>query len=336
MRVLLSGYYGAGNLGDEALLAGMVRGLGARGHHVEVLSADPAATRALHGVRATHRVRGVLSALLRNDLLVSGGGGLLQDRTSARSLRYYLAVLGLARHLGRGPVVFGQSLGPLSPSGERRVARALRGVPLGLRDEASVAWADTHGLSATLVADAALALKPPPRDGGGGVLLIPRGGQPEVTRALVLAGREAVTAGRRAAVLPLHASADDNEARAVEAATGAEALQADSPRQALRRIAEADLVLSGRLHGAVLATVAGVAHAGLVYDPKVAGFLAQSGGTALALPADDAAVTRLVREGGVADASRRATLEARCAAGLDWLDGTLRTADRARRRGRVA
>ena len=159
MKVLVSGYYGFGNLGDEALLAGMLTGL--QEHSVTVLSQRPAATRALHGVGAAHRLRG-LAALLNHDALISGGGGLLQDKTSARSLRYYLGVLELAQRLGKRTVVYGQSVGPLSPDGERAVAQALRGLPVAVRDGPSQVLVETAGhVSAELVADSALLLPEP-------------------------------------------------------------------------------------------------------------------------------------------------------------------------------
>src|SRR5690606_16223699 len=116
MRVLLSGYYGFGNLGDEAILAGLGSALEHRGHQPVVLSNDPAGTERLHSFEARHRVRGLVGALTSVDAVVSGGGGLLQDATSARSLTYYLSVLRLARAFGRRTAVYAQSLGPLSDS----------------------------------------------------------------------------------------------------------------------------------------------------------------------------------------------------------------------------
>ena len=60
---------------------------------ITVLSNNPEKTKALHGTQAVTRYKGLLPALVQSDAVVSGGGGLLQDKTSARSLRYYLGIL---------------------------------------------------------------------------------------------------------------------------------------------------------------------------------------------------------------------------------------------------
>ena len=66
VKLLVSGYYGFGNLGDEALLAGMLGGL--PGAQVTVLSGQPEATQTLHNVGAVHRLTG-LGALVTHDAL---------------------------------------------------------------------------------------------------------------------------------------------------------------------------------------------------------------------------------------------------------------------------
>ncbi len=322
MRVLLSGYYGYGNLGDEALLAGLIAGLRGQGHEVCVLSGDPAATRALHGVPAAHRYRGLLPALLRAQVLVSGGGGLLQDVTSARSLGYYLGVIGLARRLGRRALVYGQSVGPLSASGRARVARSLRGVPIAVRDAPSQDLLTELGLPAERVADAALLLGPVPAPGGAGerpLVLVPRAGHDDLNAALEAAGRRLADAGVPLAVLALHEAEDGAASQRLERATGARRLHAADPTDALALLATARYVLSARLHGLILAAVAGVGFAGLVYDPKVAGFLADAAAPCLTRPVDVERLVRLGLETPAADAEAVTRLRRRAQDGLSWL-----------------
>ena len=323
MRVLISGYYGFGNLGDEALLSGLTAALRDRGHESVVLSGDPAATTAMHGVEALHRTKGLLKGILGSDAVISGGGGLLQDGTSTRSLRYYLGVIRLARLLGRPAVVYGQSLGPLSEAGRLRVAAALRGVPLLLRDEHSVALAVALGARARLVADPALLLSKPGqhvvRDPSL-VVLVPRGGQAALNASLERLAVRIVQAGRTVSVASLHPREDDDSvARLVAAVPTASLVATPTPTVALDLFARAGYVVSVRLHGCILAALAGTGYAGLSYDEKVDGFLAQARATAFHEPVDDDELARLVLADPGQDGVATARLIALAATGIDHL-----------------
>jgi polysaccharide pyruvyl transferase WcaK-like protein len=101
VRLVLSGYYGFRNSGDEAVLLGILQALDeagkARGLRFEpiVLSGDPAWTERQYGVAAVPRMNptAVWRALLASDGLISGGGSLLQDATGWKSIPYYLGVI---------------------------------------------------------------------------------------------------------------------------------------------------------------------------------------------------------------------------------------------------
>ncbi len=292
MRLLLSGYYGFGNLGDEAILAGLVGALRDRGHEVTVLSADPVATARQHGVAAAHRTRGVIGALLRSDALVSGGGGLLQDITSRRSLTYYLATIRLARLLGKRVAVYGQSLGPLTDEGKRRVARALGGVPAFWRDEQSRVLARELGLDDGLTADAALLLAPVEPVGpnsSGPVLLVPRAGHAVYNDALKRSAEALSAEGVSLAAVALHSGHDDAEVADLQVAVpGLEVVPAPTPGELLARLPSMSYVISARLHGCVLAAAAGVGFAALSYDPKVEGFATLLAAPVFSQPVDAA------------------------------------------------
>lgn len=340
LRLLISGYYGAGNLGDEALLAGLLAALRDAPVTPIVASLDPRATARDHGVAAIDRWRGLPLGVLRADAVLSGGGGLLQDVTSARSLDYYLAVLRLARLLRRPAVVFAQSLGPLSDVGEERVRRALRGVPLGLRDQPSLELAARLGLQARAVADTALLLPPcdaPAAAGSGGregtpasgaLVLVPRAGYPAVGNVLCDLGRSHLDAGGRLRIVLLHAAADEREGRRLHARLpGAELVVPSTVAAARWALWGAHAVVSGRLHGMVFGATCGVPVAGLAYDPKVAGFGAEVGAPVVPIPTGgedgsrDAAVAALKRFAAAprldVEAVRRQTERAR--SGVRWL-----------------
>lgn len=325
MKLLISGYYGFGNMGDEAILTGLLGAIRGR-YHVAVLSRDPAATSCLHGVEAVHRYFGAPSALSRCDALVSGGGGLLQDATSQRSLAYYLGLIRWARRLGKRVAVFGQSIGPLSPAGLHKVAQALRGLPVAVRDRHSLELLKGVDVKAVLTADPALLLG----SGesalpiSGPTLLIPRGGYPGLTDALVEVATALGEAGAPLATLALHADQDEPEiARLLSAAPRTELWQATTPLEVLARTGSAGYVVSARLHGLILAAATGRAYCGLVYDSKVASFLEETGAPAFAHPIDRDTLVRTVRDRPAVSRKRISDLRSRAWRGIDWLENLL-------------
>ena len=169
-RILISGYYGFSNVGDEAVLSAIVRGLKSQANvDITVLSASPEETAQLHGVRALPRMSlsQVTRALKDCDLLISGGGSLIQDATSLRSLTYYLAVISLAKRYRRKVMILGQGIGPLRRSISRRlVKRALTGVDLiTVRDAQSADLLAEMGIGPVKVtADPTFMLETCPKD----------------------------------------------------------------------------------------------------------------------------------------------------------------------------
>ena len=85
MKVVLSGYYGFDNAGDEALLSAIKSSLHQlRGVEITVLSGNPHKTAQLHGLQAVYYMNPLqlIKELGQADLLISGGGSIFQDITS--------------------------------------------------------------------------------------------------------------------------------------------------------------------------------------------------------------------------------------------------------------
>lgn len=327
MKVLISGYYGFANWGDEALLSGLLNVLNKQGHEPSVLSAKPQETRALHKVASAHRYLAFLPALLSCDAFISGGGGLLQDKTSRRSLQYYLGLIRLATYLGKKVIIYGQSIGPLSDPARKSLARVLRHCQIAVRDRASQTLLSQLGLSSSLIADAALLM--PKREAvakAGYVLLIPRYGYAEISGALSAVASALIERGQTVALSSVQASEDVHEIKEIMAAVpGLSYLPAHSPQQLLEIIQAADYVVSGRLHGLVLAALADVAYAGLVYDPKVQAFLEETGAASFGLPVATDQLIAAVIQKTAPDKQQIQLLKARAMAGADWLERVLST-----------
>lgn len=120
-RIVISGYYGFNNSGDEAVLKSILTALREVGEAEGltivpvVLSIDPALTSRLYGVEAVHRMKlgEVMRALRASDGLISGGGSLLQDATGLKSIPYYTGIIKLAQWLGKPTFIYSQGVGPV-------------------------------------------------------------------------------------------------------------------------------------------------------------------------------------------------------------------------------
>ena len=154
-QVVLCGYYGAGNGGDEALLASMLEILPPNVKPL-VLSANPAETTARYGVAAVDRKSlGVLKALRSSQALILGGGSLIQDATSVQSAVYYGGLVGLAKQLGLKVIALGQGIGPLNQQLTKWVAERAFGScdALSVRDKASAFILQDWSISCLMAPD---------------------------------------------------------------------------------------------------------------------------------------------------------------------------------------
>ena len=153
LRAVISGYYGYNNLGDDAILYAIARQLGQLSHpvHLTVLSRRPEETQRRFGLRAVSRFSpfAVFRAIRTSDFLISGGGSLLQDRTSTRSVRYYLAVIRLAQLLRKPVFLYANGIGPLSKERNRTLVRQCMETCEGvtLRDTDSLMELKTLGVT---------------------------------------------------------------------------------------------------------------------------------------------------------------------------------------------
>ncbi len=299
MQVVISGYYGFNNLGDEAVLAGMLSALRARlpAAEVVVLSADPPITERVHGVRGVLRTGlGVARVLTRADLFLSGGGSLIQDVTSSRSALYYLGVLGLATTLARRTMVFAQGVGPVRRWWTRTLTRRVfdRVHLLTVRDADSRHLLQELGVRQTvhLVADPAFALEPASR--GRAEEILWGAARPRLGLALRSWGDNAYLEplipevralceriGASVVVLAFHPSHDLKICRRVAEALRGHVVTDVPPSEMMAVVGALDLVVGMRLHAFIFAVAMGVVPVALSYDPKVEGLFRRLGVTFL-------------------------------------------------------
>ena len=140
MRALLSGYYGKGNGGDEALLATLLQMLPPHVTPV-VLSGNPKETRDRYAVEAHDRMAflPVLQAVRSCDALIWGGGSLIQDATSAISPLYYGGLMAYCQRMGLKTIAWAQGIGPVKRPVTQWLARQTFGscTKVSVRDRTS-------------------------------------------------------------------------------------------------------------------------------------------------------------------------------------------------------
>lgn len=293
MRFLLSGYYGFGNLGDEALLSVIVSQLKSRYPYgeIDVLSAQPDQTAHELRVDATPRwdAKSVRHAIERADVVLSGGGGLLQNATSLRSLVYYAGIIRAAARANRKAMIFAQSIGPLDFWGRTLVKECCKGVGAAtVRDKRSMQMLAPllpPGARLECTADPVFLYEAPEED----VDLTSEGLGPQTDPLVVVSVRKAtgmkdrldVVAravdrlakqhDARVAFLPIGGTPDAEVSTLVirKCKSAPVLLPECSLERAANIIRRSKAVVGMRLHALILAARYGVPFLAMPYDPKV-------------------------------------------------------------------
>lgn len=293
--IVISGYYGFNNLGDEAILEELLLELEelTDRKNILVLSNNPESTKARYDVRAANRWKlSAIAAELRHcRLFISGGGGLFQDTASVRSIIYYGGLILLARVMGAKVLVYAQGLGPLSRPGSDILTRAAlkQAHCISVRDDDSFALLKKWGIAAKLTCDPVWKLSPGnlPADFAAldmdlgryfGVSLREGGGfSEEHIKHLAEALSLSLPADYRAVLLPLQKELDDPPLAIFkreweERGRRILPLPTDRlvlPSQWLNLCGKLDFIVGMRLHSLIMALNQGRPVVAISYDPKV-------------------------------------------------------------------
>ena len=300
--VVICGAYGRGNAGDDAILDAILQEIRSLDPDmpVTVLSKDPAATRLTYRVRSIHRSH-ILSwrkAMRKSVLYLNGGGSLIQDVTSRRSLWYYLYNIRSAHALGCRVQMYGCGIGPVTREHLRRMAaRTLNSCVdiITLREPDSQAELQAMGVTSPqilLTADPALTLRAATEDETDSVLLCagipPHGkylcfalrrwpGFEEAAPALRAAAAYAYeTYGLTPVFLSVEKHLDPGAGRIAADGLSVPHYFLDDAGKAgtiIGALSRMEAVVSMRLHALIFAAGQGIPLVGIVYDPKVSSFL---------------------------------------------------------------
>jgi polysaccharide pyruvyl transferase CsaB len=303
--VLVSGYYGFGNLGDEAILEELTNELKklVLPTQIFVLSNDPEQTRRAFGVEAVNRweLGEFLSLLPQTQLFISGGGGLFQDATGIKSTAFYGGQISLAKMFGRKICVYAQGVGPLSSGAAKLLARlSLSQASFAtVRDKDSQKLLSDWHVESTLTADPVWCLdktampakaqsqiqtmkSKPGLNVGLSLRTAPNFSEKQLENLLSVMDRS-MPLDTKLLLLPLQKKQDmeplekfaqlwRQKNRQVEFI---ETDEIQKPSQWLAVLSELDLLVGMRLHALIMALKSGVPVVGIAYDPKVRHVLTQ-------------------------------------------------------------
>lgn len=300
-RVVISGYYGFANAGDEAMLSAIVGSLQDIIPNVDitVITGNCKMTRTNHHVQAVHRfnVLGIINAIRRCDILISGGGSLLQDVTSARSLYYYLFIMRIALYFNKPVMLYAQGIGPVnSPKARQAVCDVLQRVTvIGVRDGESKAELLAMGVTEPpihVTADAVLSMHPV--DKGIGYYILKKAGntgigarvgisirnwqglsafKDEIAKAADTIQRETQA---RIIFIPMQYPADVSAAQDIACRMETKAFVLNkrfTTVEFMSLMGCMDAVIANRLHALIFASIMEVPITALSYDPKIDSFI---------------------------------------------------------------
>lgn len=305
--VVICGAYGHGNAGDEAILTAIICSL--RGIYpdiaVTVVSRDPTLTKRTHRVNAIGRTdyRAIRKAFGQCELYINGGGSLIQDVTSRRSLWYYLNTIKLAKKCGCKILMYGCGIGPITDASDIEMTKNVLNScvdVITLREPHSAEL--LRSISVTkpeiiLTADPVFSL-PPCGKAAADLFMRENGMEPdgkyicfglrpwkgfdEKINDIAEAARYAYNEhGLVPVFLPMNHSIDLAPSEKVAKAAGVPYIilrETDDMSLAIGLMSRMETVAAMRLHTLLFAASGGVPVVGISYDPKVSAFVDYIGG----------------------------------------------------------
>ena len=281
-KVLISGYIGFGNFGDEAIFSSLVCYLKSKNIKISALSFDPEETSKIHSIKAYNYKSpiDIIRAILSSDVLFSGGGSLLQNNTSNKSLYYYLTIINLAKLLGKKVVIFAQGLDGIN--GKKQISdvkNALKKCDLiTVRDEVSKEFADSLGLDAKLVCDPVYSLCLPPYNPQGYVGIQLRKSNNMDSLFLENLSDEIIKyfEGKKIKIYPFQEEYDKeicvdfrNILKRKQKNTEVEIVKDSSIKNIIKEFSTLEYLIAMRFHACILGSMYGIKTMPIIYDKKV-------------------------------------------------------------------
>ena len=305
-RVVICGAYGRGNAGDDAILLAILTELRSIDPDLsfQVFSRSPMDTRRTYRVNAFYTFNGfqAIRYFRKAKFFINGGGSLMQDVTSNRSLWFYLWTLAAAKKHHCPVIMYGCGIGPIQKDGNRRRAAKVMNKyvdSITLRDPDSRKELEVLGVTKPAIAlsadttvslpaaspeviDGILNSRGIPADGKYvGFILRPWPGfEARVQDLAAAADYVYETYGLTPVFFPIEPRLDIAAAQRVAQKMTAPhhvLTEAFTAAQTIGILSRMQVVVSMRLHGLIFSASQGVPLVGIVYDQKVSSFLSYIG-----------------------------------------------------------
>lgn len=300
--VLICGAYGKGNAGDDSILEAILQQMRDIDPDVPlyVLSRNPKETRLRYRVEAIHTFDFLqfLRRMGKTKLYINGGGSLIQDVTSTRSLQYYLSNIAMAKRRGNKVLMYGCGIGPVSlPKNRKSAGKIIDRYAdiITLRDPQSEKELQDMGVTkpeVRITSDPALLLSPAPADKVDSFILS-QGMELDgkyamfslrpwkgVEEKLQIFARQAQSLYEEKGIVPVFFALEPKRDLEI---TQKVASMVNCPHHIVTAPHDGHLIVglmgrmqvlvSMRLHALIFAAGQGAPLVGVVYDPKVSGFL---------------------------------------------------------------
>ncbi|MEA0561914.1 polysaccharide pyruvyl transferase CsaB [Lysinibacillus irui] len=295
MHVVLSGYYGFDNVGDDAILLSIIQSLKKWQSDIEitVLSNNPAATEQTYGVKAVNRwkMKEIRQLLKTADGLISGGGSLMQDQTGMKTIPYYAGVIQIAKWLKKPVFVYAQGMGPINHPLSKFIVRKVfnKVEQITVRDKASQALLTEIGVrkETTIVPDPVMGLNGSDFrcDWLEKVALAPKSYIAVSVRdwPSTVAYKEKIAhsldelarQGEQIVFLPMHGEHDfvtSQEVAGLMKETSITAPAELSIEEKIAVIGQSQLLIGMRLHSLIFSAIYATPFIAISYDPKIDAF----------------------------------------------------------------
>lgn len=301
---IISGYYGFKNVGDDAMLMAIIDNLKMykKDLRILVLSKNPLETRRTYSVDSIYRINliQILSIMRNSKLFISGGGSLIQDNTSTRSLIYYLGMIWLAKKMQMKVMIYANGIGPLNKKSNRNLTKYVvdKVDVITLREELSykeLASLNINKPQIHVTADPAFTIRPEsvehtdylladegidPKSSYIGISVRKWYGHDKYETTLAnIADYIIETYGINILFIPMHYPGDlviIENIRAKMKNKSFAISKKHSVSEILGIIGKTEMLIGMRLHALIFAASIGLPIVGIVYEPKVEGFLEYS------------------------------------------------------------